>query len=94
MRKIKRYRYCFLPSGNTSEFPLLDAELGRRGVGAEYLILEGGGRCYRVPEKDMIRMPKDGKGHYLGNDNAGYSMYKTDPKFWEDLSTDAEWRKV
>lgn len=94
MPKIKRYRYCGLPDGNATEFPWLDQELRAREVAAEYLDLESGGRCYRIPEKDMRKMPKDTRGHYLGDDNQGYSIYKTDPKFWEDLSTDEEWRKV
>lgn len=67
-------KYCILPSGNSSEFPELDAELMRRGVTADYSSMSGGGRIYRI-RRGMRKLPRDDKGPYLGNDNSGHSIY-------------------
>lgn len=70
------YLYCTLPSGNSDEFFLLDLELIGRGVDASISNLSSGGRMYKIPEIDLHLLPRDNKGHYLGNNNSGHSLYK------------------
>ena len=69
-----KYLYCILPSGNAPEFPRLDDEVRRSGVVAHYAKAMMG-RVYRVAEDEMIKLPKDKKGHYLGGPDSGHSMY-------------------
>ncbi len=67
-------KYCILPGGNASEFPGLDSEIIGRGVVADYSELASGGRIYRI-RKGLRKLPRDEKGHYLGDDNSGHSVY-------------------
>lgn len=72
---IDKYLYCILPSGNSKNFPELDAELFRRKIEAKIGILRQGGRIYCIPEKEVSKLPIDEKGHYLGDDIAGHTIY-------------------
>lgn len=76
LQRIMEYYYCILPSGNSSEFEELDAELILRVVDAYVTNLKSGGRIYRIDEDDLCRLPIDEKGPYLGDDNSGHSIYK------------------
>lgn len=64
-----------LPNGNAAEFPKLDAELAKRGVEYKVYPLPGGARVYRIRRDHIGKLPHDERGHYLGDDESGHSIY-------------------
>jgi hypothetical protein len=76
MKANMNFFYCFLSPGNRDEFLSLDCELIRRGVDASISYIPAGGRLYRIPGSDLQKLPSNEKGHCLGGDNSGHSIYK------------------
>lgn len=74
--RMTNYRYRYLPSGNTREFPRIDEELKRRDVRAEISEVLSGGRMYRFAESELPKLPQDELGPYLGDDRSGYSLHE------------------
>lgn len=75
LQKHVHYLYCILPSGNEDEFEDLDRELIKRGVDAEYRETLAEGRIYRIPGLQILKLPTDEDGAYLGDDTSGHSIY-------------------
>lgn len=73
---------CILPSGNSSEFPELDAELALRGVQPKIRELASGGRIYEISADQLHKLPHDKKGPYIGDDDSGHGIYAIPEAWW------------
>lgn len=84
--------YRLLPSGNARQFPLIEAQLRRRGVESAYKDF-GGARLYRVAFSDFHKLPADpetGEKYLPVEDDHGHSLYLEDrSEFWNVPSV--EW---
>ena len=96
------FYYCILPNGNAPEFPELNAELLRRGIAAHYSDTGGSGaRIYRIHRRDIHKLPSDGRGPYLGDDESGHGIYHLNKEALKALTTinpiyhfDYNWKSV
>jgi hypothetical protein len=88
------YRYCYLPSGNSYEFPELEDEMLRRGIELEYSYLHhGGGRVYRLKETDLDKLPIDKEGPFFGDSDSGHSLTKNG-EFFRSSFNGGPWTKI
>jgi hypothetical protein len=88
--KADTARYCILPDGNATEFPKLDAELVRRRIAAQYVPMRAGGRIYRIPKRQLTKLPKDARGRYLGDDESGHTIYSLPLQYINEVA-EAGW---
>lgn len=74
MPYVRKMYVCILPGGNADEFPKIDAECVRRRAHVEYCNLRARGRMYHVPDHEMVNLPHDIGGPYLGDDDSGHGL--------------------
>ena len=76
------------PSGNSSEFSAIDTNLRELGVNFETYDLQSGARMYRLPERELTKLPQDEdtKESYLpvSPKEGGHSLYvERDDATWK-----------
>jgi len=54
-----KYWYCLLPGGNRDDFPLINKQLRKLGIKAQYAVLTSNGRLYRIPNTEIHKLPKE-----------------------------------
>lgn len=69
------FLYRFLPSGN-APFDDFDNAVEKLQAGVEWAENPSGGRMYRVPVRELLKLPREGDDFYLGDENNGYSLYR------------------
>ena len=82
-----KYLGVLLPNGNVNELPELNKEMARRSITPIIKWTKAGGFFYLIPEDQVHLLPKDKRGHYLGDDNSGHTIYPIDleEKFYKNL---------
>jgi hypothetical protein len=85
--KIQENKYYirFLPSGNASEFPLIERNLKAFGIEYEEKYKEErGSRIYRIKGNELKKLPHDKHGPYLPvTADSSHSLYIED-KLWRE----------
>jgi len=84
---MNKYYVKYLPSGNESQFSLIDEQLNSKGISFEFRALRAGGGIYRIPEHEMHKLPVDEGEPYLPvTDDAGHSIYlDINNDMWENM---------
>ena len=79
-----------LPSGNESEWPLIEAQLTKRGIQFMAIPVRFG-RLYLIPKDELSKLPQwKGEPYLPVTDDEGHSIY---PIFKRDLKVWKSWKK-
>ena len=63
------------PGGNKKDFVWIKQSLKRRNIPYKQIKLHHDGCIFLIQQEDLHKLPKDKDGHYLGNNQRGFSIY-------------------